>query len=89
MTVEGSETKDTSLLQCFAGQFSQSQLPVAVTIQWTGLLDWTTGLDYWTGLLDWTTGLTETASGGERNKSILRFTPLYREAGLFSIAPRM
>ena len=24
----------------------------AVTIQWTGLLDWTTGLDYWTGLLD-------------------------------------
>ena len=20
----------------------------AVTIQWTGLLDWTTGLDYWT-----------------------------------------
>ena len=24
---------------------------------WTGLLDWTTGLDYWTGLLDWTTGL--------------------------------
>ena len=25
--VEGSETEDTSLLQCFAGQFSQSQLP--------------------------------------------------------------
>ena len=25
---------------------------------WTGLLDWTTELDYWTGLLDWTTGLT-------------------------------
>ena len=25
---------------------------MAVTIQWTGLLDWTTGLDYWTGLLD-------------------------------------
>ena len=24
----------------------------AVTIHWTGLLDWTTGLDYWTGLLD-------------------------------------
>jgi len=23
----------------------------------TGLLDWTTGLDYWTGLLDWTAGL--------------------------------
>ena len=22
---------------------------------YTGLLDWTTGLDYWTGLLDWTT----------------------------------
>ena len=45
------------------------------------------GVDYWTGLLDWTTGLTETASGGERNKSILRFTPPYRKAGLFSIAP--
>ena len=41
----------------------------AVTIQWTGLLDWTTGLDYWTGLLDWTTGLTETTSGGERNSN--------------------
>ena len=23
-----------------------------VCIHWTGLLDWTTGLDYWTGLLD-------------------------------------
>ena len=56
---------------------------------WTGLLDWTTGLDYWTGLLDWTTGLTETASGGERNKTILRFTPPYRKAGLFSIALSM
>ena len=29
----------------------------AVTIHWTGLLDWNTGLDYWTGILDWTTGL--------------------------------
>ena len=47
------------------------------------------GLDYWTGLLDWTTGLTETASGGERNKTILRFTPPYRKAGLFSIALSM
>ena len=25
--------------------------------RWTGLLDWTTGLDYWTGLLDWTAGM--------------------------------
>jgi len=25
---------------------------MAVSIRWTGLLDWTTGLDYWTGLLD-------------------------------------
>ena len=25
--VVGSETEDTSLLQCFAGQISQSQLP--------------------------------------------------------------
>ena len=23
-------------------------LPTAVSIQWTGLLDWTTGMDYWT-----------------------------------------
>ena len=30
---------------------------LGVPIHWTGLLDWTTGLDYWTGLLDWTTGL--------------------------------
>ena len=49
---------------------------MAVTIQWTGLLDWTTGL-------------METAPGGERNKSILRFTPQYRKAGLFSIIPSM
>ena len=28
----------------------------AVTIHWTGLLDWNTGLDYWTGVffLFWT-----------------------------------
>ena len=25
---------------------------------WTGLLDWTDGLDCWTGLMDWITGLT-------------------------------
>ena len=25
---------------------------MAVSVHWTGLLDWTTGLDYWTGLLD-------------------------------------
>ena len=36
---------------------TKSNLPMGVTIHWTGLLDWTTGLDYWTGLLDWTTGL--------------------------------
>ena len=24
---------------------------------WTGLLDWTAGLDCWVGLLDWTAGL--------------------------------
>ena len=35
--VEGSETEDTSLLQCFAGQFSQSQLP-AVHQRLRGLL---------------------------------------------------
>ena len=37
--VEGSEAKDTSLLQCFAGQFSQSQLP-AVQLRLRGLLLW-------------------------------------------------
>ena len=47
------------------------------------------GTRLWTGLLDWTTGLTETASGGERNKTILRFTPPYRKAGLLSITPSM
>ena len=35
--VEGSETEDTSLLQCFAGQFSQSQLS-AVHLRLRGLL---------------------------------------------------
>jgi len=25
---------------------------------WTGLVDWTGGLDWWTGLVDWTGGLT-------------------------------
>ena len=25
--------------------------------QWTGLVDWTGGLDWWTGLVDWTGGL--------------------------------
>ena len=35
--VEGSETEDTSLLQCFASQFSQSQLP-AVHLRFRGLL---------------------------------------------------
>ena len=27
---------------------SSVQLALAVSIHWTGLLDWTTGLDYWT-----------------------------------------
>ena len=35
--VEESETEDTSLLQCFAGQFSQSQLS-AVNLRLRGLL---------------------------------------------------
>ena len=29
---------------------------MAVTIHWTGPMDWTTGLDHWTGILNWTTG---------------------------------
>ena len=33
--VEGSETEDNSLLQCFAGQFSQSQLSaVNLRLRW-------------------------------------------------------
>ena len=30
---------------------------MAITIGWTGLLNWTTRLDYWTRQLDWITGL--------------------------------
>ena len=30
----------------------------AVYNHWTGLVDWTGGLDWWTGLVDWTGGLT-------------------------------
>jgi hypothetical protein len=26
-------------------------------IHWTGLLDWTTGMDHWNGLPNWTTGM--------------------------------
>ena len=26
------------------------EVQMAVTIHWTGLLDWNTGLDYWTGI---------------------------------------
>jgi len=29
----------------------------AVWNQWTGILDWNTGLEYWTGILDWNTGM--------------------------------
>ena len=31
---------------------------MAIYNHWTGLLDWTGGLDWWTGLVDWTGGLT-------------------------------
>ena len=31
--------------------------PRAVYNHWTGLVDWTGGLDWWTGLVDWTGGL--------------------------------
>ena len=27
-----------------------SYVSLGVTIQWTGLLEWNTGLDYWTGI---------------------------------------
>ena len=36
----------------------QQHVDMGVTIQWIGLLDWNTGLDYWTRTLDCTTGLT-------------------------------
>ena len=29
----------------------------AVTNHWTGLVQWTTGMDYWNGLLEWTIGI--------------------------------
>jgi len=32
--------------------------PRAVYNHWTGLVDWTGGLDWWTGLVDWTGGVT-------------------------------
>ena len=30
---------------------------MGVNNHWTGLLEWTTGMDYWNGLLEWTTGM--------------------------------
>ena len=30
---------------------------IVQNMDWTGQLDWTTGLDSWTGQLDWTIGL--------------------------------
>ena len=33
-------------------KMARRYVELAVTIRWTGLLDWTTGPDYWTGLLD-------------------------------------
>jgi len=30
---------------------------MAVWNRWTGLMDWTTGLEYWTGILEWNTGM--------------------------------
>ena len=36
---------------------SHPRIILGVSIHWTGLLDWTTGLEYWIGLLDWNTGL--------------------------------
>jgi len=26
-------------------------------VDWIGILEWTTGLEYWNGLLDWNTGM--------------------------------
>ena len=36
------------LLYCNMGHLEQKSSEMAVTIHWTGLLDWNTGLDYWT-----------------------------------------
>ena len=34
-----------------------TQIREVVYNHWTGLVDWTGGLDWWTGLVDWWTGL--------------------------------
>ena len=36
----------------------RGQKRTAVYNHWTGLVDWTSELDWWTGLVDWTGGLT-------------------------------
>ena len=36
---------------------ARSQPYRAVYNHWTGVVDWTGGLDWWTGLVDWTGGL--------------------------------
>ena len=50
-------TTNTSTLTTFINLVFVASIGRGCPIHWTGLLDWTTGLDYWTGLLDWTTGL--------------------------------
>ena len=42
---------------CTVYEIKSEGIFMGVSIHWTGLLDWITGLDYWTGLLDWITGL--------------------------------
>ena len=57
--------------------------PLGVSIHWTGLLDWTTGLNYWpwttglnywTELLDWTTGLDYTGLAMDYWNGLLEWT---------------
>ena len=43
---------------CILSQDGKLLSNLAVYNHWTGLVDWTGGLDWWTGLVDWTGGLT-------------------------------
>ena len=46
-----------SIIQSGKKLYNDVERPVigwAVSNRWTGLLEWTTGMDYWNGLLEWT-----------------------------------
>ena len=53
-----------------------------VTIQWTGTLDWNTGLEHWTGTLDWNTGLEHWTGTLDWNTGLEHWTGLKHWTGL-------